>query len=592
MKKLKFYIPVLAIACAGIVFSTTSCVDDSESQSVTNLRGAKADQLKAEAALATAQAEAAKIAATAEAALKNAQAEAAKAQAKLTEAEAAYKAAQTEADKEKWAAEIELAKEAARQAKAQADVAVKAAEYQLAQMKIQAELDLLNLQNELEKAKNDDPVLKDAIEKYSIFITQVNEKKMQIAKKNLDLTKRKALLADKTASEEEMAATQIKYKNEDIASFTEAIEANKIEIANWNVLLAKGGADIEAEIAELKKQKDDLIYNKSVDVRKALDVAIDASDAAKEKVQDFRNLGTVKAYLYYDYDNQIEMVEYYTVGELKNRLTNRKTNLASMEKSLQEWETKYNKAEQEIEGLYNTYLAAQKATGDALAAANKADADRDAVYADAESTPAQKEAADAAATAAWTAYGTASTAEGAAYTKYTNAQNDLNIYQSQIVSYKGYIADYKSDIADLETAIAAYNNDSNAPRTLETAYYTAFTAMGEAQSAYSDLNAEIYALQSEMDKLNNIYYSNGSATPDYIKGQIKMLEDTNIANTNSIAQLKRDINELTATKTYNIEMLKLDITELEAEIAKLTVELGVAQKQADAAKAIVDARTK
>ncbi|SBV94541.1 hypothetical protein [uncultured Dysgonomonas sp.] len=592
MKKLKLYIPVLAIACAGIVFSTTSCVDDSESQSVTNLRGARAEQMKAEAALATAQAEAAKIAATAEAALKNAQAEAAKAQAKLTEAEAAYQTAKTEADKEKWAAEIEAAKEAARQAKADADIAVKAAEYKLDQMKIQAEMDLLNLQNELEKLKNDDPVLTDAINKYSTFIGEVNTKKTLIAKKNLDLTKMNALLADKTASKEELAATQIKYKNEQIANITEAIEANKIEIANWNVLLAKGGTDIESEIAELKKQKDDLIYNKSVDVRKALDVAIDASDAAKGKVEDFRELGTVKRYLSYDYDKQISIVEYYTVGELKNNLTDRKTSLTSMEKSLKEWETKYNKAEQEIESLYNAYLAAQKAADDAYVAYNKAVDQRNAVYDNPASTQAQKDAADAAVTTALTAWNTAITAQNDANTKYTNAQNDLDNYQAQILYYKGYVADYKSDIADLEKAIAAYNNDSNAPRTLETAFDTAFAAMETAQDTYSDLRAEIDALQSEMDKLSNIYYSEGSVSLDYIKDQIKILEDVNIDNTNSIAQLNRDVNEIKETKTVDIALLKLDITELEAEIAKLTVELGVAQKQADAAKAIVDARTK
>ena len=592
MRKLKFYVPVLAIVCAGIVFSTTSCVDDSESQSVTNLRGARAEQMKAEAALATAQAEAAKIVAVADAALKNAQADAAKAQAKLTEAEAAHQAAKTEADKEKWAAEIDAAKEAAREAKAAADLAVKDAEYKLEQMKIQAEMDLLNLQNELAKLKNDDPVLTDAINKYSSFIGEVNTKKTQIAKKNLDLTKMNALLADKTASEEELAATQIKYKNEQIADVKEAIESNKIEIANWNVLLAKGGADIEAEIAKLKKQKDDLVYNKSVDVRKALDVATDASDAAKELVKDFRDLGTVKTTIGYDFDKQIAKVEYYTVGELKNDLTDKKNNLADQEKALLDWEAKYNKAEKDIVSLYNTYLAAQKTTAEATTAYNTAVDKRNAVYADPTSTPAQKTAADAAVTTAGNTLNAANIAEGAANTKYSDAQNDLDSYQSTIFYTKETIANSKSDIADLEKAIAAYNNDSNAPRTLEAAFDTAFKAMVAADETYSDLRAEIDALQSEMDKLSNIYYSNGVVTLDNIKDEIKGLEDANINNTNDIAQLNRDINEIKESKIVDIAILKLDIADLEAEIAKLTVELSVAQKQADAAKAIVDARTK
>ena len=52
----------------------TSCVDNEESPSVTQLRGAKAEQLKAAAALAQAQAAAETTLANAEAALKDAQA--------------------------------------------------------------------------------------------------------------------------------------------------------------------------------------------------------------------------------------------------------------------------------------------------------------------------------------------------------------------------------------------------------------------------------------------------------------------------------------------------------------------------------------
>ena len=73
----KKFIAVYALMAVLALGSTTltSCVDDNESASVTAIRNAKADQLKALAALSNAQAEAAKIQAEAEAALRNAQAE-------------------------------------------------------------------------------------------------------------------------------------------------------------------------------------------------------------------------------------------------------------------------------------------------------------------------------------------------------------------------------------------------------------------------------------------------------------------------------------------------------------------------------------
>ena len=67
----------------------TSCVDDSESASVTALRGAKSEQLKSIAALNNAKAQAETTLAQAEAALKAAQAEYQNALAEAKKAETA-----------------------------------------------------------------------------------------------------------------------------------------------------------------------------------------------------------------------------------------------------------------------------------------------------------------------------------------------------------------------------------------------------------------------------------------------------------------------------------------------------------------------
>ncbi len=101
----------LVLICA-MGFGMISCVESEESQSVADLRNAKAEQLKALTNLYNAQAEAALIVAQAEAALKA--------------AETAYKENQTEEAKAKFAIEIE-------KIKAQAEAAIALAKKQIAE---------------------------------------------------------------------------------------------------------------------------------------------------------------------------------------------------------------------------------------------------------------------------------------------------------------------------------------------------------------------------------------------------------------------------------------------------------------------------
>lgn len=105
MKKNFFAIYALVGALvASPVF--TSCVDDSESASVTALRGAKAEQLKSIAALNNAKAQAETTLAQAEAALKAAQAEYQNALAEVEKANAENQKELTKQAQEKFALEI------------------------------------------------------------------------------------------------------------------------------------------------------------------------------------------------------------------------------------------------------------------------------------------------------------------------------------------------------------------------------------------------------------------------------------------------------------------------------------------------------
>lgn len=101
MKRKQLFMPL--VVCGVLATGFSSCVDDNESPSVTNIRDAKAAQLTALAALANAEAEAALITANAEAALMAAQ--------------TAFQENQTEEAKAKFLIEIE-------QIKAEADAAI------------------------------------------------------------------------------------------------------------------------------------------------------------------------------------------------------------------------------------------------------------------------------------------------------------------------------------------------------------------------------------------------------------------------------------------------------------------------------------
>ncbi len=179
-----------------------ACVDDNESQSVTNVREAKAEQLKAIAEQAKAEGEAALI-----------RANAAKA---IAEAEAAYKAAETAAKE----LENEQAKLALQKAQATLDMEIEAA-------KIEAEAQLQKAQAALETAKADliaalDKV--DAAEKLRIqelvtkadnvlqLLQSARDAKLsataQIAKLNAELIGTKEYVANQTKMYEGWIAEQ------------------------------------------------------------------------------------------------------------------------------------------------------------------------------------------------------------------------------------------------------------------------------------------------------------------------------------------------------------------------------------------------
>ena len=152
----KNFLAIYALAGALVASPVfTSCVDDSESASVTALRGAKAEQLKSVAAMNNAEAQAKLIYANAEAQLKAAEAALKQAQADCEAAEAKIKELEAQLKEDAYDAELaaKLAQAEAEKAKAEKIIAKQLGEAQKYQLELEAKI--AELQAALLKAKTD-----------------------------------------------------------------------------------------------------------------------------------------------------------------------------------------------------------------------------------------------------------------------------------------------------------------------------------------------------------------------------------------------------------------------------------------------------
>lgn len=249
-----------------------ACVDNQESQSVTDIRDAKTEELKSQAALNNAAAEATKIMANAEAALKNAQAEVEKATAKQIEAQtalleveaelAAVKVELKEAELEAKVAELEALKAEYEQRITEAQAAIAKAEAQLEIDLAKAEYDLLVAQKDvITAAKNLESAQK--IHYISLYNTY------SAAVKTLNSARAELILANKeyVDTEEELigakqsALNTIEYYNQAIAEYEDNIaylEAKKVLFEEYVTLT---DAELEAKTDELEAEFDPAYTN-------------------------------------------------------------------------------------------------------------------------------------------------------------------------------------------------------------------------------------------------------------------------------------------------------------------------------------------
>lgn len=285
-----------------------SCVDNNESPSVTNIREAKAEQLKALAAVENANAQAALIAANAEAKAKEAQAALAEAQAAYQQALADYKAAETEE-----------AKARAEEAMARAEVEKQRAANELQKLAGELEIALLNQKTELIYAqkqyenaiKNSEEdkaaELQELLNQYNQYSQNLLNARQFLAYDKIQLAQLKAGLIDAAESNQKTIA----QNNKEIANL-------QAEIPGWQAYIdtyKKYSNTAEAKAAYEEADRE------LIDLEKAYNVASNnyyQSDDAYWAAQRTMNNSAYVIAAYYFMGIGVEQNKYDTYNVINN----------------------------------------------------------------------------------------------------------------------------------------------------------------------------------------------------------------------------------------------------------------------------------
>ncbi|WP_165024926.1 hypothetical protein [Dysgonomonas sp. ZJ279] len=564
MKKIKFYIPALALV-AGLSLTTLSCVDDTESSTVTALRGARAEQLKAEAALKNAQAEATKITSEADAA--------------LTLAEAKYKEAVAKGE------EIQLAK-----TQAEVDLAVAQAKGDLQKLQISLQTELLALQQALDMAKNGDPVLEDAIDKYKSLIGKVNDLKINIEMAKVDIVGAKGVLAALEVKAPNALESQILFIKHNIADLEVDIAKDTKELAYWNNLVVSNDVKaLKAEMTRLKTAEDKINFTELPPLEKAEDAAVTSYNNAVDLLRKFRDNGAMKYTS--GWNNELDMMGavYYSIAELDIEIRNIEVELKNAEVIKTKAEADFAAANAKIDGLHAALKAATAKTVAAQTTYNNAlDAQANLP---ANATPAQVTAAQQAVTAAGVALAAAQTAESDADIAYGDQHTIVITNQNTITAQANIVASYNADLAAMKEVKALYKDDKT-PATLEASVKTTLAAKTKAVKAADDKRTEAQVLSDSYDSLEGLTLNGAQLLSEYKPAKIKALELSIADNKDAVAGMNVYIAESKASNTNAVQNQKAIIANLEKQLAQDEADLKVQEKLLEAAKKVVDDKLK
>ena len=492
----KKFIAVYALMAVLALGSTTltSCVDDNESASVTAIRNAKAEQLKALAALSNAQAEAAKIQAEAEAALKNAQAE--------------WKKEQTEEAKQKFAIKIEVIK-----AQAERDIAEakkQALEYEKqiwdnADAKIQAMVSdyqtalnkVISTKEELIEAKIDyahfevDSTLAEA--KYKEFVIDQNR---TIAQNEADIKRLQALAeggADKTALAEQMevlAGQAYKMLHTDLPA-------------------------VEAKQAEAEKAKEDAYLPINIDKPFTEDQEHEKLEWEAGLLPYAKGVQTLKAYEAEYSDEDIKFIEADNetyVASIKECFEEEAVTVYTRSKG-----SDFVKATQVVENALNQDIADATANLGAKKTATEAGTGALGDLEQAEADLKAKQAALAAENAK-------PDKDQSVINQLEGEIDDLNVsieqYKESVAQYTEEIADLKQELKDFQATLEVVKEGSDAQKQyIETAktvlkaaeaYVTAQHEVHKVDNAIKLIGLSKYDFNDNMEVNADVQGTNGS----------------------------------------------------------------------------------
>jgi hypothetical protein len=281
MRKIKIFLTMLAVA--GVLFATSSCVDNTESESVAALRNAKASELTAQAQYLRDKAAIEKTYADAAAALTNAQAvtEAAqqeyiRAQAALLKAQADGEALRAAADAAKTNAEADKLKAEAYKIESEAKTAADEAAEELRVQQAKNEVIIANEAAKLAAAAVDAKVT--LLDAQILYLKAASTLQTEVA------TQYAALIEDLTE-----VLNDIADKEADIEDYKLTIASAELALATYSIDSARF---VRRYIASLKadsaKRALDLKYaERSLQLWESFDTGLKGLEEAKAKyIQD------------------------------------------------------------------------------------------------------------------------------------------------------------------------------------------------------------------------------------------------------------------------------------------------------------------
>lgn len=532
MKKKLMMVAVLLGA-----LSLGACVDDNESQSVTDLRGAKAEQLRAAAALDQAKADAEAVIAAAKADYLAAKAEYERAMANETNQRAEEAAA-------RFAIEIQ-------------------------QLEAKLQLTLLDLQNRIADAERE--IVNDQNDQINTLFEAYKTAMNDLIWYNSELAKVQASIAYLEAGVEyaqKYAATQVTYYTRQIASYEAQIEVLK-DPAYTNIDNTELYAQWQAALKELELVSNEINANERAAYKDAGDdvkTAWEAYETKTEAVDDVNNI-VANANITDQYGSQISFViNSWYVGSVEyadyyyNGFA-------------------YDMMEYWLGSLYNNYSIDQS---------NKLLADR--YFAEQVENQAVwlGKDTDAAAGTAWGNYNVAKKAltDAQAMPETTDAEKTakeiaVKAAEEQVANAEDALEDAKilhKNAVDTQKeytdALAAV--DVEALNTTSAAIQTALDAQDTANEAYQEaLNTKASELQAKCSALEVLYQN---ATD--INNQIANLEK-------NIANAEKQIVYYSTDGSY-LNNTEVALEEANQKIEDLQEQIAIQQQIVDMAKAALD----